>query len=130
MSWKFVIKKGIIYDPQGKVFATGVYAGGNLGKNPEGINNPLLCAVKDIGPLPPGKYHFGEPVTHSKLGEFAIPLIPDLQNIMMGRGDFYCHGDMIGHPRCGSEGCIVTERVYREKMWASTDHEILVVADE
>lgn len=127
--WKFVIKEGIIYDPEGKIFCTGVYAGGNEGKNPEGINNPLMCAVRDIGPLPPGIYRFGQPVEHSELGPFAIPLLPDPQNNMMDRGGFFNHGDTIGHPRCASKGCIICALEFRKKMWESEVHEIHVVAE-
>lgn len=65
----------------------------------------------------------------SKLGPFAIPLIPDPSNEMYGRGDFYCHGDSIENPGCASEGCVILPRTVRETIWNSTDHELQVVAN-
>jgi hypothetical protein len=128
MNWKFVIKTGQLFDPTGKLVASG-YAGGNCGKNPEGINNPLMCSVHNIGPLPPGLYTFGklwEP--HPKVGQYAFELIPDPKNVMFGRADFFCHGDTL-KPRCASEGCIIMPRNIRELMYASTVRTIQVVAE-
>lgn len=113
-----------MFDPSG-VFVSRGYAGGNKGKNPEGINNPAMQCVKDIGPLPVGFYTFGVPVVKSHLGPYAIPLIPDAANIMCGRGDFYCHGDTTPSGNA-SEGCIIMPRTVRNAMWASVDHTIQV----
>jgi len=126
MTWTFESGSGKFYDPQGEHIATG-YAGGNCGKNPEGINNPEMQAVKGIGPLPEGVYTLGEPVEHSQLGAFAIPLKPDPSNDMMGRGGFYFHGDSKEY-ECGSEGCIVMAPSIRHQVWESDDHTITVVA--
>lgn len=104
---------GALYDADGKLLVVG-YAGGNLGMNPEGINNPEKQAVVKVGPLPRGKYTFGRVVEGSHLGPFAIELIPDASNEMFGRSGFFMHGDSIAHPRCASEGCIVIPRTIRE----------------
>jgi hypothetical protein len=126
--WVFAITEGKLYDPSGAVAAE-VYAGGNIGKNPEGVDNPADESIKDVGPLPEGGYTFGTPINHSKLGPFAIPLIPDASNEMYGRGDFFSHGDLIGAaPHSGSEGCMVTPPVTRHAMWASPDHRLQVIA--
>lgn len=127
MTWTFAIKAGELLDSTGKHVAFG-YAGGNEGKNPEGVNNPLMVSVKDVGPLPPGFYTFGEPVEHSRLGPFAIPLLPDTTNNMMGRGDFYCHGDTTPSGSA-SEGCVIMPRAIRNELWASTDHRLQVVVE-
>ncbi len=127
MNWKFVIKTGFLFDPSGKKVWTG-YAGGNEGKNPEGKNNPAMCNVKDIGPLPPGMYTFGEVVLQSHLGPFAIPLIPDASNDMMGRSGFYCHGDTTPSGNA-SKGCIIAPRFIRDAMLASQYNRIQVIAE-
>lgn len=133
MSWKFVIKKGLIYDPTGKCVWDKAYAGGNEGKNPEGVNNPLMCSVHNIGPLPPGIYYFDQLVMqHPKLGPYVILLRPDAKTVLFGRSDFRCHGDRTDPKlvHAASEGCIIVPRFIREAMWQSEDHQILVVADE
>jgi hypothetical protein len=125
--WKFVITSGALIDPTGKQIALG-YAGGNLGKNPEGINNPLVVSVHNIGPLPPGFYTFGHLYDpHPKLGRYAFELIPDAQNVMFGRSGFFCHGDT-AISRHASEGCIIMPHDIRVLMFTSGDHRLQVVA--
>lgn len=127
MTWIYSQSSGKLFDPSGARVATG-YAGGNCGKNPEGVNNHDMQGVKSIGPLPCGTYTFCEPVLQSHLGPFAIPLIPDPSNDMMDRGGFFCHGDKIGEFQSASEGCMIFARAIRESMWASDDHQLQVVA--
>jgi len=126
MNWQFQQSTGNIYDPDGHLVATG-YAGGNLGLHPEGKNNPAMQQLHLIGPLPRGLYTMGTPVAQSRLGPFAIPLIPDPANEMFGRGDFYIHGDRIGAPGCASDGCIIMPRQVRNLIWASSVHTLEVV---
>jgi hypothetical protein len=122
--WTYEQDLGQMNDPTGALAGNG-YAGGNEGNNPEGVNNHDMQNVKGVGPLPCGTYTFGEPVLHSKLGPFAIPLIPDPANEMFGRGSFYCHGDTTPSGNA-SEGCIIMPRSVREAMWASDDHTLSV----
>ena len=118
--WTFEQSTGKLYDPQSNHVATG-YAGGNCGKNKEGINNPDLQDKPCIGPLPEGLYTLGKVVLESHLGPFAIPLIPDESNEMFGRGDFFCHGDTISNPGCASKGCIILNRNTREEIYKSLE---------
>lgn len=122
--WVYEQATGQLYNPDGSHASKG-YAGGNEGKNPEGINNPAMQCVKLIGPLPVGYYTFGQVVLVSHLGPFAIPLIPDAANNMCGRGDFYMHGDTTPSGNA-SEGCIIMPRAQRNACWSSTDHRIQV----
>jgi hypothetical protein len=122
--WVYEQNTGKLISPDNELVATG-YAGGNEGKNHEGVNNHDMQGVKFVGPLPCGIYTFGEPVEHSHLGPFAIPLIPDPDNEMFGRGGFFCHGDTIPSGNA-SEGCIIMGRSVREAMWASADHTLSV----
>lgn len=126
--WVYQQASGELTNPDGAFVAAG-YAGGNCGKNPEGRNNPDMQSVKDVGPLPCGKYFIGEPKDHPKLGPLAIPLTPDPSNEMFGRNAFYMHGDLIDGPAgSASDGCIVLPRNVREYIWTSADHELIVVA--
>ena len=126
MPWVYEQTTGKLYDPEGNYVATG-YAGGNCGKNPEGINNHDMQNVKSIGPLPCGLYSFGSVVLKSQLGQFAIPLIPDSANEMFGRGGFFCHGDTQELNHSASVGCIIMPRNVRNEMYSSADRQIQVV---
>lgn len=125
MPHTFEIVTGKLYDPSGAEVCKG-YAGGNEGKNPEAINNPDMCNVPRTGPLPPGLYTMQEPVEHSKLGPYAIPLSPDPSNQMFNRGGFYMHGDTTPSGNA-SEGCIIMPRAIRERTYQSDDKQIRVV---
>jgi hypothetical protein len=126
MTWTYEQATGKLRNPDGGTIAVG-YAGGNCGANPEGKNNPAMEAVKCVGPLPKGKYLFGNPHDDAHLGPFAIPLIPDPANEMFGRAGFYMHGDKVSAPGNASEGCIIMPRHIRELCAGSDDNELEVV---
>lgn len=114
--WIYEQSTGKLYSPDGLHAATG-YAGGNGGKNPEGVNNHAKQGERNIGPLPCGVYTFGQVVLESHLGPFAIPLIPERSNKMLGRSAFYVHGDKSSPSRSASEGCIIMPRAVRAEMY-------------
>jgi len=126
MTWTYEQATGKLLDPSGEHIVTG-YAGGNCGKNPEGVNNPDMQDQACIGPLPQGVYTFTDTEDSPKLGPFAILLIPDPDNEMFGRSTFRMHGDSIAHPGAASEGCIIMPRAVREKVFNSGDNTITVV---
>jgi hypothetical protein len=122
MSWNYKQSTGELFSPTGTKVAIG-YAGGNCGKNPEGKNNPEMQDVRCIGPLPRGGYHFGTPMLNSHMGPFAIPLIPDANNEMLGRAGFFMHGDTTPSGNA-SEGCIIMPKTVRQSCWNDPDHKI------
>lgn len=75
LTWTYEQRTGRLLDPAGNLVAIG-YAGGNCGKNPEGKNNSDIQDVSCVGPLPVGRYTFGQPIDHKHLGHYAIPLYP------------------------------------------------------
>lgn len=99
---------GYLNEDDGKLVGIG-WAGHLQGKN-----NPAMENVKNVGPLPRGKYIVGDPIDHTHLGPKAFPLTPDLANQMFGRADFYIHGANIEHPALSSDGCIVMGAIARE----------------
>lgn len=123
--WTYIQNSGQMFDPDGKLIATG-YAGGNEGVNPEGINNHEMQDQKSIGPLPVGFYTFGDVVQQSQLGPFAIHLVPDATNNMYGRSGFFCHGDTTPSGKA-SKGCIIMPRAVRNTIAASGDKQLAVV---
>ena len=127
MNWIFEISTGRLFPPNLPYCATG-YSGGNCGKNPDGVNNPAMCRVHNIGPIPPGMYMHGLAVDHSQLGNFAIPLLPFDANEMWGRTGFFMHGDNSAMNKSASDGCIVMPLTIRQRFYLSTDHVLEVVA--
>jgi Protein of unknown function (DUF2778) len=124
--WTYKSGTGELLDPSGNHVETG-YAGGDKGAHKEGINNPVYQYTPDIGPLPVGWYTFGTPVEGTHLGPLAIPLTPDVDNDMRGRGDFYCHGDHIGAPGTASDGCMIFSHATRTLISQSPDHRLQVI---
>ncbi len=104
----------------GAPLATG-YAGGNMGQNPEGVNNPAMQNVAKVGPLPCGNYTLGAPIDSETTGPYSIPLVPDPANEMFGRSGFFIHGDKVGHvgERIASEGCIIMPLAIRQQAYQS-----------
>ena len=99
---------GKLSEDTGKVI--GIGWAGHL----QGRNNPEMQNVKDVGPLPKGKYIVGDPEDSAKLGPLAFPLTPDPSNEMFGRSSFYIHGASLDHPALSSDGCMIQGRVARE----------------
>ena len=123
--WTYSITDGKLYDKFNKLAGKG-YSGGNLGKNPEGMNNPEMESVARIGPIPAGYYTIGPPFDHPTAGPFVMRLSPDAQNVEYGRGGFLIHGDteLAGH---ASEGCIVMSRPVRQAVAGSDDNRLQVM---
>lgn len=127
--WTYVQRTGNMYH-EGKLVFTG-YAGGNCGKNPEGMNNPDMQDVHCIGPLPCGMYTAAPPYHNPKTGASTMNLWPDATNKMFGRADFRIHGDNPEGNHSASEGCIVkSPAIARLSVWTSNDHRLQVVAEE
>ncbi len=101
MSWTYA-QTGTLYR-DGIKFAqdADVYAG-----NGNGRNNPAMQNVKNVGPLPCGKYKIGKPYVHPHLGQVTMDLTPDPSNEMFGRDLFRIHGISAAHPLGSSDGCI------------------------
>ena len=108
---------GIITYSNKTVISMG-YAGGACGMHPENVNDHLSQAMHGVGPLPCGLYSMGVVADHPKLGAYAIPLIPDKNNQMFGRGGFFIHGDNSKLNHSASEGCIILPHNVRTAIYA------------
>lgn len=112
-----VVKEGV------GILATG-YSGSTTGKN-----DPSQESVKNVGPIPRGRYTIGAPRDTKTHGPYVLPLTPDLGNELWGREGFLIHGDNLEFPGTASEGCIVLPRFARERLWESNDHDLQVVRE-
>jgi hypothetical protein len=129
VTWVYEQATGKLFDKAGQLAGEG-YSGGNCGKNPEGKNNPALESTPDVGPLPCGFYFIGPPENTVTHGPYVLPLDPVPSNEMFLRSEFKIHGDSTISPGQGvaSEGCIIMDRLVREKIWASQDRWLQVIA--
>jgi hypothetical protein len=94
----------------------------------EGLNNPELESVEDVGPLPRGRYAI-EPFFNDPGGKGAIVahLHPTQDTITFGRAGFMIHGDNVAMNHTASHGCIILAREIRREMASSGDDVLEVV---
>jgi hypothetical protein len=111
----------IYFRGTGELVRNGVVAGAGYAGCGEGLNNPAMSNVPDVGPLPAGDYTIGKFGAHPDVGLFAAPLQVDARNEMFGRDGFFLHGDNEEMNHTASEGCIVMAREIREAVAASGD---------
>lgn len=118
--WTYCISAGRI--------SYGAFAAYGYSGQPEAKNDPAKVALHNVGPIPPGRYAIGEPRDTTAHGPFVLPLTPVPENEMHGRDAFLIHGDSISKPGTASQGCIILPRAVRERIHASGDTELEVVA--
>jgi hypothetical protein len=125
VSWLYEQSSGRFTDP------TGTSQGKGYSGQPPFVNDATAQAQVDQGPIPQGLWQAVELIPESTShGPYAIRLEPYQQTETFGRSGFMMHGDLISRPGYASEGCIVMSRDVRELFWNSTDHDILVVAEQ
>jgi hypothetical protein len=113
----------------GQLLRNGIIMGRGYAGHGIGLNNPDCQSIAFVGPLPAGLYAICQPQSDGEVGQFALPLLPDPNNKMFGRGDFYIHGDEIANPgqHKASDGCVVLDHATRVTIWGSGDRVLWVV---
>lgn len=101
MSFTYQQSTGQIFDPTGNLLDTG-YAG-----NGDGLNNPAMQNIINVGPIPQGTYFIQPPLDDPELGPQVLFLQPNQSNEMFGRCSFYIHGDNSQMNHSASSGCII-----------------------
>ena len=92
----------------------GLYSG-----HGEGINNPALSHVTDVGPIPIGTYAIGTFFDDPEKGPCVAHLTPQEGTDTFGRSGFMIHGDNKQLNHSASHGCIIAPRNVREALKAS-----------
>lgn len=118
--WTYEQATGTLSDEKG--YSVTGYSGHGDGKN-----NPAMQSVRNIGPIPVGRYTICAPRDTKDHGPFVLSLTPYADNNMCGRAGFLIHGDSISAPGTASHGCIIVPRTAREKVWASGDRILQVI---
>lgn len=98
------------------------------------INNGSLQAVRNVGPIPRGKWRIGPDVSHipaySHLGAPCFCLTPWPLTVTFGRDGFLIHADRADaatNPHKASEGCIILPGFARQMIGAAKDRDLEVV---
>lgn len=94
----------------------------------DAANDPSRERDHMIGPLPGGMYRMLDPRTSPQLGTYVLDLTPFPANEMFGRSLFRIHGDTVNDANhAASDGCIIAQRLVRERCNAELDHLLKVV---
>jgi hypothetical protein len=114
---------GHLYSPSCELIATSY-----SGHGPDGKNKPSAQAIHDVGPIPIGHWQVGAPHDRANTGPYSLPLSPQSGTETYGRSAFLCHGDSASHPGEARHGCIIMPRPVRERIIASGDLNLWVIA--
>lgn len=113
---------GLITDEAGEVVAH-AWAG-----HGDGLNNPAMQEIHEVGPLPQGVYEVRPwEDNHPPLGPMVAHLV-QIEGETFGRDAFYIHGPSSTHYMQESKGCIVVPHVMRQKVHDLAPDFIRVVA--
>lgn len=113
INWTYSQGTGIL-SYKGKLEGKG-YSG-----NTQGLNNPKLEMVHNLGPIPKGVWEIGQWFDDRHLGPCVAALRPTSQDVY-GRGGFFIHGDNAKMDHSASDGCIILPRFLRQAIKASKE---------
>ncbi len=118
MAWIYSQSSGQL-TRDGELIASG-YSGAGSGRN-----NPAEQAVRNVGPIPQGRYLIGPEFDAPVQGPCTMRLSPEGHDAL-GRSGFLIHGDNAAHD--ASTGCVILPLAGRQRIAASADRELEVVA--
>lgn len=122
MAWKYSQSTGQFNNPVGSGVCLG-YSG-----HAEGLNNPKLQAVREVGPIPQGDWKIGAFFDDAGgKGLIVAHLTPLPGTETFGRSGFMIHGDNGQGNHTASEGCLILPRLVRGMVMASSDRMLTVV---
>ncbi len=89
-----------------------------------GRNNPSMERVRNVGPIPRGRYRIGRPYRSARTGRHAMDLKP-IGHDAHGRSNFQIHGDNVTGD--ASTGCIVLRFSIRKRISSSRADTLIVI---
>lgn len=102
-------------------------AGTGYSGNGEGLNNPAMQHVLNVGPIPQGTYDIGQQRDSPNTGRGILPLTPQAGTDTYGRDSFQIHGDNSQGNQSASRGCMIFNRNVRDQISNSGDNVLRVV---
>ena len=110
----------------GQLTRNGIVVDTGYSGAPAGRNNPLMQQMRNIGPIPQGRYSIGIPRNSDEYGPHVMDLTPILHSAF-GRTEFLIHGERRNGPAGNaSQGCIIFGPTIRHQISASGDRELVV----
>jgi len=97
----------------GQLRNNGALIGTGYSGRGDGLNNPQLSNVPDVGPIPAGTWTIGPFVDDPEKGPIVTHLVPCMGTETFGRSGFMIHGDNPEMNHSASEGCIILGRDFR-----------------
>lgn len=90
----------------------------------DGRNNPDMQDVRNVGPVPQGKYRIGYAFDDDRLGPDVMQLVPLPGTETFGRDGFLIHGN--NKENDASHGCLIAPPDIRRKINGTQDRVLLV----
>ncbi len=118
MTWQYTQKTGELTH-EGVFEGTG-YSGASIARNDTGEES-----IRDIGPIPRGRYTIDAAIDMPRLGPCVMHLTPFQDTETFGRSGFFIHGDDARHD--ASHGCIILGPAIRQKISGSDDRILDVI---
>ena len=120
--WVYEQSTGNLVSPSALLEGVGYSGHGN------GVNNPTMQEVHDVGPCPAGIWAMSEFFDDPEgKGPMVCRLTPAPGTEAFGRAGFMIHGDTVAHDMTASHGCIILTRPLREMLAASADRVLKVI---
>jgi RHS repeat-associated protein len=101
--------------------------GAGYAGNGQGVNNPTMQNMPNVGPIPQGTYDIGQQRNSPNTGPGILPLTPQAGTNTYGRSDFQIHGDNTQGNQSASQGCMIFNRNIRNQIGNSVDNVLRVV---
>ncbi len=122
MTWTY-------HQSSGSLFHDGEFVSVGYSGHGEGLNNPAMQEVHNVGPIPRGGWNVGPSFKHPTKGPVVMRLTPKEGTETFGRDGFLIHGDSVAHAgeHVASEGCVILDRATRQGIADSDDKDLEVV---
>jgi len=117
LRWEYSQRTGILWYVN-DITGRRTYIGEGFSGGGEGLNNPALQDVEDVGPIPRGEWSIGAAYPHEILGLLTMNLIP---RWAINRFAFRMHGGT------RSEGCVIMNSNIRRRVNRSRDRNLRVI---
>jgi hypothetical protein len=125
--WQYLRRGAHGAEHDGELLHNNVMLGTGYSGHGDGLNNPEMEAIHNVGPIPAGFYKIGPFSTHERLGPMSAPLSPIEGTDTHGRDGFFIHGDNEAADFTASDGCIVLEYNLRKLIANAGSDQILRV---
>jgi hypothetical protein len=118
----------IYNNSNGNLSFNGELVGTGYSGNTEGLNNPVLSSLHNVGPIPSGMWIIGDFFDDfGGKGAIVTRLTPEPETVTFGRSGFMIHGDNSHLNHSASDGCIILAHPIRQQIKDSGDTSLMVV---